>query len=145
MPVGPCPKPKTLSELKEAQNPSTETSELKLYMVLSNLHEHWEVYEGMVVCAESEEQARNIHPKTSREGFVMEWQDTKEAHTVYGVSTRGFFYQEREYWEDGAPFTERKVVEDWNVNPADLDVIMIGTPSSEYKAGDVIMAQYHHG
>jgi hypothetical protein len=90
---------------------------VKLWLVSVKEHLGWDTYDSMVVAAETEDQARRIHPHG--EDFL---------------------------WDDGWKHKGQPIRADdsWVDNPDDLIVECIGTAIEETEAG-VILASYNAG
>ena len=50
---------------------------MNLYLISQNERNDWDTYDGAVVCANDENEARNMDPQEKLDGFrVMDWTDT---------------------------------------------------------------------
>ena len=117
---------------------------LSLFWVSSNLEKEYDIYEAMLVCAESEEQARCIHPCTEESNCAMDFFAIGCEDKIFSIdSTGAFYYKER--FGNGNLHKEKCTDDSWNESIKDVIVLEISTPNDSWKAGDILMTNYHHG
>lgn len=125
-----------------------------LYLVTSGL-DGYGVYAGMVVCAESEQQAANIHPSSRFKSVSMEFFDPHcTAKMVIGIDDKGFFQRTRHFYKGykGGRKGESKLLKEkyrpskWAKHPRDVTVTLIGEANCLlYAPGDIVITDYHVG
>lgn len=69
---------------------------MKLYLITQDIYNSWDTYDGAVVCAESEEEARNTHiteytpVATSWKCKYPEWSAPEDVKVLYlGEAAKG--------------------------------------------------------
>lgn len=75
-------------------NTTENKPQLYLYLISQTVNKGWDTYDSAVVCAESEEEARNTHPASyvkPGEWYLSNWTNSPEEVIVQyiGVATDG--------------------------------------------------------
>lgn len=102
---------------------------MNLYKISQEIHTGYDIYDSAVVCAETEEQAKKIHPSIIQEDpyFHKFWDEEKQA-----------FYE----IEDGVK--DFDVHKEWADHIKDVQIDCIGK-AKEFLEMGVIVASYNAG
>jgi hypothetical protein len=55
----------------------------KLYMIWQEVNNGWDTYNSAIVCADNEEEARNVEVGTTRDGEFADWANVKDVQVKY--------------------------------------------------------------
>lgn len=93
---------------------------MNLYLISQEENNGWDTYDSAVVCAETEDEARRIHPCE----YVDAWKVGADADEE----------ENRERWWTG----------DWALSPSSVSARLIGKAAEDVKRG-VVLASFNAG